>query len=127
MVQHHVKHNIARVGENHGDATNQSQHLDHHSAPSRGDGGMDFTPLCKQQGCTFVLCPPANDRWHPWPFFKRLVDAAQSLNTEYVTLMASTRRAGCFRSTHLPGFPGGFGPLEEANCVVLCSGGEWDD
>lgn len=51
------------------------------------DGGMDFTPLCKQQGCTFVLCPPANDRWHPWPFFKRLVDAAQSLNTEYVIML----------------------------------------
>ena len=49
----------------------------------QGDGGMDFTPLCKQQGCTFVLCPPANDRWHPWPFFKRFVDAAESLKTEF--------------------------------------------
>ena len=26
------------------------------------DGGMDFSPLCEQQGCTFKLCPPANDR-----------------------------------------------------------------
>ena len=22
-------------------------------------------------GCTFKMCPPANDRWHPWPFFRR--------------------------------------------------------
>jgi len=51
------------------------------------DGGMDFTPLCKQQGCTFVLCPPANDRWHPWPFFKRFVDAAESLKTEFVIML----------------------------------------
>ena len=48
---------------------------------------MDFTPLCKQQGCTFVLCPPANDRWHPWPFFKRFVDAAESLKTEFVIML----------------------------------------
>ena len=100
--------------------------MDHHSAASRGDGGMDFTPLCKQQGCTFVLCPPANDRWHPWPFFKRLVDAAQSLKTEYVTLMASTGRIGCFRSTHLPEGFQRVGPLE-ANCVILRLGGEWDE
>lgn len=44
---------------------------------------MDFGPLCEQQGCSFVLCPPANDRWHPWPFFRRLVEAAESLGTEY--------------------------------------------
>jgi len=51
------------------------------------DGGMDFSPLCEQQGCTFKLCPPANDRWHPWPFFRRLYDAAESLNTEYVIML----------------------------------------
>lgn len=48
---------------------------------------MDFTKLCKSEGCTFVLCPPANDRWHPWPFFRRIYDAALALNTEYVIML----------------------------------------
>lgn len=64
----------------------RSSHIDPDPSTAisqQGDGGMDFTPLCKQQGCTFVLCPPANDRWHPWPFFKRFVDAAESLKTEF--------------------------------------------
>ena len=42
---------------------------------SSGDGGMDFSSFCKQNGCIFALCPPANDLWHPWPFFQRLYDA----------------------------------------------------
>lgn len=51
------------------------------------DGGLDFSALCAKEGCTFVLCPPANDRWHPWPFFRRLFDAAVSLNTKYVIML----------------------------------------
>lgn len=51
------------------------------------DGGLDFSPLCQKEGCTFQLCPPANDRWHPWPFFKRLHDAAVSLNVEFVIML----------------------------------------
>lgn len=51
------------------------------------DGGLDFTTLCKEEGCTFVLCPPANDRWHPWPFFRRLWDAANSLAVKYIIML----------------------------------------
>lgn len=51
------------------------------------DGGADFSPFCEQEGCTFKMCPPANDRWHPWPFFRRLYDAAVSLNTEFVIML----------------------------------------
>ncbi|CAE8634558.1 unnamed protein product, partial [Polarella glacialis] len=51
------------------------------------DGGTDFSPLCKLEGCTFVSCPPSNDRWHPWPFFRRLYDAALSLKTEFVIML----------------------------------------
>eukprot|EP00435_Cladocopium_sp_Y103_P031330 s3229_g7.t3 len=51
------------------------------------DGGADFSPFCEQEGCTFKMCPPANDRWHPWPFFRRLYDAAVSLNTEFVIMI----------------------------------------
>ncbi|CAK9066857.1 Peptidyl-prolyl cis-trans isomerase A [Durusdinium trenchii] len=51
------------------------------------DGGADFGPLCQQEGCTFSMCPPANDRWHPWPFFRRLYDAAVSLKTEFVIML----------------------------------------
>lgn len=51
------------------------------------DGGLDFGPLCNQTGCTATVCPPANDRWHPWPFFRRLYDAAEALNTEFVIML----------------------------------------
>mmetsp|Transcript_32278 Transcript_32278/g.74566 ORF Transcript_32278/g.74566 Transcript_32278/m.74566 type:complete len:516 (-) Transcript_32278:71-1618(-) len=51
------------------------------------DGGLDFSRLCSQEGCEFVLCPPANDRWHPWPFFHRLWDAANSLKVKYVVML----------------------------------------
>jgi hypothetical protein len=51
------------------------------------DGGMDFHELCVREGCTFQLCPPANDRWHPWPFFRRFYDAALALGTEYVIML----------------------------------------
>uniref|UniRef100_A0A7S2IW21 Uncharacterized protein n=1 Tax=Zooxanthella nutricula TaxID=1333877 RepID=A0A7S2IW21_9DINO len=51
------------------------------------DGGADFTGLCKFENCTFQLCPPANDRWHPWPFFRRFYDAARSLGTEFVVML----------------------------------------
>eukprot|EP00931_Biecheleriopsis_adriatica_P021847 TRINITY_DN14174_c0_g1_i3.p1 TRINITY_DN14174_c0_g1~~TRINITY_DN14174_c0_g1_i3.p1 ORF type:complete len:372 (+),score=39.71 TRINITY_DN14174_c0_g1_i3:81-1196(+) len=51
------------------------------------DGGRDYSELCKEEGCTFQLCPPANDRWHPWPFLRRMHDAAHSLNTEYVIML----------------------------------------
>ncbi|CAK0904244.1 unnamed protein product, partial [Prorocentrum cordatum] len=51
------------------------------------DGGEDFTELCRQEGCQFVLCPPANDRWHPWPFVRRFLDATIALNTEYVIML----------------------------------------
>lgn len=42
------------------------------------DGGNDYSDFCNDSGgsgtprCTFKLCPPANDRWHPWPFLHRL-------------------------------------------------------
>jgi len=52
-----------------------------------GDGGLDFSNLCREEGCFFMLCPPANDRWHPWPFFRRLYDAAVHLQTEYVIML----------------------------------------
>lgn len=51
------------------------------------DGGMDFTELCREEGCQFKLCPPANDRWHPWPFFRRIYDAAIALNAEFVIML----------------------------------------
>jgi len=51
------------------------------------DGGMDFGRLCKKEGCQSVLCPPANDRWHPWPFFRRFYDAALALDAEYIILL----------------------------------------
>jgi len=51
------------------------------------DGGMDFGELCKQESCTFKLCPPANDRWHPWPFLRRIYDAAIALATTYVIML----------------------------------------
>ncbi|CAJ1396082.1 unnamed protein product [Effrenium voratum] len=51
------------------------------------DGNMDFSRLCAKEGCTFVLCPPANDRWHPWPFLRRLYDAAVALKTDFVILL----------------------------------------
>jgi len=51
------------------------------------DGGHDYSPLCEKEGCIFRLCPPANDRWHPWPFFRRLYDAAVSMGTEYVIML----------------------------------------
>eukprot|EP00039_Didymoeca_costata_P028252 m.20481 g.20481 ORF g.20481 m.20481 type:complete len:414 (-) comp6860_c0_seq1:140-1381(-) len=51
------------------------------------DGGMDFTDLCALYNCTFKLCPPANDRWHPWPFLRRFWDAAVHLNREYVIML----------------------------------------
>jgi len=51
------------------------------------DGGMDFSKFCEVEGCMFVLCPPANDRWHPWPFLRRLYDAAVALETEYVIML----------------------------------------
>jgi len=51
------------------------------------DGGNSFAPFCKKENCTFKLCPPTNDRWHPWPFFRRFYDAAVSLNTEYVIML----------------------------------------
>lgn len=51
------------------------------------DGGLRFDGLCAAENCTFVHCPPANDRWHPWPFMRRLYDAAVSLNTEYVIML----------------------------------------
>ena len=30
-------------------------------------------------GCLFKLCPPANDRWHPWPFLHRLREGTLAL------------------------------------------------
>ena len=49
------------------------------------DGGDRFDGLCQTIGveCTFKLCPPANDRWHPWPFMHRLRMAAVAMKTEY--------------------------------------------
>lgn len=51
------------------------------------DGGASFDGLCEQENCKFVLCPPANDRWHPVPFIRRLYDGALWLKTEYVILL----------------------------------------
>ncbi|CAE7255264.1 ppiA [Symbiodinium pilosum] len=69
----------------------QVRQVKHHFPDSpiyvMSDGGMDFSSLCKQEKCTFTLCPPANDRWHPWPFFRRIYDAALSLNTEYLIML----------------------------------------
>eukprot|EP00040_Diaphanoeca_grandis_P021768 m.116250 g.116250 ORF g.116250 m.116250 type:complete len:437 (+) comp28489_c0_seq1:160-1470(+) len=48
------------------------------------DGGMRFDGLCQKYKCTFQYCPPANDRWHPWPFMHRIRDAAVEMNTEYL-------------------------------------------
>lgn len=39
-------------------------------------GGHRFDALCSLEGCMFTICPPANDRWHPWPFMRRMYDAA---------------------------------------------------
>lgn len=47
------------------------------------DGGDRFDGLCQKEGCTFKLCPPANDRWHPWPFFNRFYHAAVALKYVY--------------------------------------------
>jgi len=48
------------------------------------DGGMRFDGLCQKYNCIFQYCPPANDRWHPWPFMHRIRDAAIRMNTEYL-------------------------------------------
>lgn len=48
------------------------------------DGGDRFDGLCKKKNCTFKLCPPANDRWHPWPFLHRMRTAALEMNSEYL-------------------------------------------
>eukprot|EP00040_Diaphanoeca_grandis_P007139 m.39863 g.39863 ORF g.39863 m.39863 type:complete len:448 (+) comp18313_c0_seq1:92-1435(+) len=47
------------------------------------DGGYSFDGLCEVHKCKFKLCPPANDRWHPWPFLHRLRNAAMEMNAEY--------------------------------------------
>lgn len=51
------------------------------------DGGYDFSELCKLYNCTFKLCPPANDRWNPWPFLRRMWDATMALKTDYVVML----------------------------------------
>jgi len=51
------------------------------------DGGEDYSELCRQYGCQFELCPPANDRWNPWPFIRRFYDATVALNSEYVIML----------------------------------------
>jgi hypothetical protein len=38
--------------------------------------------MCNELKCDFVHCPPANDRWHPWPFLHRLRSAALEMNCE---------------------------------------------
>ena len=48
------------------------------------DGGYDYSQYCAQNKCMFKLCPPANDRWHPWPFMHRMVEAAKALDTEFL-------------------------------------------
>ena len=35
----------------------------------------------------FSLCPPANDRWNPWPFLRRFWDAAVALKTEFTVML----------------------------------------
>eukprot|EP00041_Stephanoeca_diplocostata_P017710 m.362948 g.362948 ORF g.362948 m.362948 type:complete len:226 (-) comp20794_c0_seq4:910-1587(-) len=51
------------------------------------DGGDSFHGLCQEYKCKSKVCPPANDRWHPWPFFRRMYDAALALNTEYLIML----------------------------------------
>jgi len=51
------------------------------------DGGISMDGLCKKHNCTFKLCPPANDRWNPWPFMRRMWDAAVALQTEYMVYL----------------------------------------
>lgn len=45
------------------------------------DGGDSFHGLCQEYKCISKVCPPANDRWHPWPFFRRMYDAAVSIES----------------------------------------------
>ncbi len=40
-----------------------------------------------QKELSVAVASPRNDRWHPWPFFRRLYDAAVSLDTEYVIML----------------------------------------
>eukprot|EP00039_Didymoeca_costata_P030082 m.27824 g.27824 ORF g.27824 m.27824 type:complete len:377 (+) comp7940_c0_seq1:124-1254(+) len=51
------------------------------------DGGISYAGLCKEYGCTTVTCPPANDRWHPWPFLARMRAAAEALDSEYMIML----------------------------------------
>ncbi|CAK9012874.1 unnamed protein product [Durusdinium trenchii] len=77
-----------RVGEQAGVAIQQVKEVRKVYPKARifvlSDGGVDLSGFCKKLKCSFVLCPPANDAWHPWPFFRRLYDAALALNTEYL-------------------------------------------
>ncbi|CAD7922148.1 unnamed protein product [Amoebophrya sp. A25] len=50
-----------------------------------GGGGGQFAPL----KCLSASCPPAEDRWHPWPFFRRFWDAASAVpqSVEYLVYL----------------------------------------
>lgn len=46
---------------------------------SDGVSGVGFEKLCSSGDslCKYRSCPPAEDRWHPWPFFRRMHDAGK--------------------------------------------------
>lgn len=49
---------------------------------------LDLTlGLCAKHDCMFAACPPANDRWNPWPFLRRMWDAAVALKTEFTVML----------------------------------------
>jgi hypothetical protein len=60
----------------------------------------------------FAACPPANDRWNPWPFLRRMWDAAMALGTEY-TIMLEPDNSLHRGFLHEP--PHDAGGMEDAN------------
>eukprot|EP00037_Helgoeca_nana_P014074 m.130683 g.130683 ORF g.130683 m.130683 type:complete len:434 (+) comp22374_c0_seq2:345-1646(+) len=76
------------------------------------DGGHDFSGLCQKYKCMFAACPPANDRWNPWPFLRRMWDAAMALGTEY-TIMLEPDNSLHRGFLHEP--PHDAGGMEDAN------------
>mmetsp|Transcript_15241 Transcript_15241/g.37876 ORF Transcript_15241/g.37876 Transcript_15241/m.37876 type:complete len:320 (-) Transcript_15241:326-1285(-) len=64
------------------------------------DGGQQYDGLCDELNskavetssarkfCFAATCPPVEDRWHPWPFFRRFYDAAMTLSSvEYLVML----------------------------------------
>ncbi|CAD7950843.1 unnamed protein product [Amoebophrya sp. A120] len=58
------------------------------------DGAEQYEDFCRELSqkfdskCIAVSCPSAEDRWHPWPFFKRFRDVAVALpEVEYLVML----------------------------------------